>query len=142
MTMTHEDFEKRLAEIAFGLQRACERHFLTELSVSVKFAPYYGVPRVQLQGEEAGQLARNLGHEPMPHDDHPHGWYCFDRRDNGQVRPQRHYCWPMGDIDFEAIETTDDLGIHGEELQALIGQHFDIVQAREEAELYADLEGA
>ena len=140
--MTHEDFEKRLAEIAFGLQRACEGHFLTELSVSVKFAPYYGVPRVQLQGAEAGQLARNLGHEPMPHDDHPHGWYCFDRRDNGQVRPQRHYCWPMGDIDFEAIETTDDLGIHGEELQALIGQHFDIVQAREEAELYADLEGA
>jgi len=139
---THEDFEGRLSEIAQRLQAACEAGILTELSVSVKFAPYYEVPRVQLQGAEAGQLARNLGHEPTPHGDHPHGWYCFDRRDNGQVRPQRHYQWEMGDIDFEVIETTDDCGIHGEELQALIRQHFDIVEARQEAELLAELGGA
>ena len=137
--MTHEDFESVLGVLARDLAAVCDEAILTELSVSVKFAPYYEVPRVQLQGAEAGQLARNLGHEPTPHGDHPHGWYCFDRRDNGQVRPQRHYQWEMGDIDFEVIETTDDCGIHGEELQALIRQHFDIAEARQEAELLAEL---
>ena len=136
--MTHEDFQKQLAEIAQQLQAACEAGILTELSVEVRYALCYSKPTVQFQGAEAGQLARNLGAEPVVYD-HPHGWYAFTPNGDGRIRPQRHYEWEMEGVAFEAIETVDDLGVHGAELQTLIDQYHDAVEAREEAELYAEL---
>ena len=136
---THEDFQKQLGQMGRTLQALCEGHFLTELGVSVRYAPYYSKPTVQFQGAEAGQRARNLGAEPVVNGDHPHGWYAFTPDGDGRIRPQRHYKWEMEGVAFEAIETVDDLGVHGAELQTLIDQYHDAVEAREEAELYAEL---
>ena len=139
MTMTHEDFESVLGDLAQRLKAACDEAILTELSVEVRFASYLRLPEVHLMGAEAGQLARNLGHlEPTP-SDHPHGWYAFTPGWDGRIRPQRHYRWETEGVAYVATETTDDLGIHGEELQALIDEYHDHVEARQEAELRAEL---
>ena len=138
--MTHEDFEERLGDLAQRLKAACEAGILTELSVEVRFASYLRKPEGYLLGAEAGQLARNLGHlEPTPSLDHPHGWYCFDRRGNGRIRPQRNYRWEADGVAYVVTETTDDLGLTARQVHELVDEHYDHVEARQEAELLAEL---
>jgi len=132
--MTKEEFEEALRAIAQHLQYICEAAPLTKLGVSVRFAPYYSKPSVQLQGAVAGQLARDLGHEAVSNSDHPDGWYAFSvRGTDGRIRPQRHYEWEAGGVAYEAIESVDDLGLTAREVCKLVDEHHDLVEAREAA---------
>ena len=68
---------------------------------------------VTLQGPGAGVLARELGHEPSE------DWYVT-LQEGDRLRMQRNYRWQYDGVDFLVIATTDDAGIHGDALLALL----------------------